>query len=101
VESGREAVISMVPAIGSEVLPDSVATFWPNQPVAAVESAAVATGDVSVTWRKVDDAARDSGVLVGVVAGADPVVAVGDLRDPVGSDVATHEKDRGEFFGHS
>ena len=48
----------------------------------------------SVTRRKVDDAARDIAVLVGVVAGADPVVTVRDLRGPVGSDIAAHEQDR-------
>ena len=48
----------------------------------------------SVTWRKVDDAARDITVLVGVVAGADPVVTVRDLRGAVGSDIAAHEQDR-------
>jgi hypothetical protein len=48
----------------------------------------------SVTWRKVDDAARDIAVLVGVVAGADPVVTVRDLRGPVGTDIAAHEQDR-------
>ena len=45
----------------------------------------------SVTWRKVDDAARDIGVLVDVVTGADPVVTVRDLRGPVGSDIAAHK----------
>jgi hypothetical protein len=55
--------------------------------------AAVMVG--SVTWRKVDDAARDIDVLVGVVTGADPVVTVRDpLRGPVGGDIAAHEQDR-------
>jgi hypothetical protein len=53
----------------------------------------------SVTWRKVDDAARDIGVLVDVVTGADPVVTVRDLRGPVGGDIAAHEQDRRKGLG--
>ena len=43
------------------------------------------------TWPR-DDATGDLGVLIEVVAGADPVVAVGDPQR-----VAPHEQDRGEF----
>jgi hypothetical protein len=53
----------------------------------------------SVTWRKVDDAARDIGVLVDVVTGAGPVVTIRDLRGPVGSDIAAHEQDRRKGLG--
>jgi hypothetical protein len=53
----------------------------------------------SVTWRKVDDPARDIGVLVDVVTGADPVVTVRDLRGPVGSDIAAHKQDRRKGMG--
>ena len=53
----------------------------------------------SVTWRNLDDAARDIGVLVDVVAGADSVVTVRDLCCPVGGDIAAHEQDRRKGLG--
>src|ERR1700747_848588 len=46
-----------------------------------------------------DDAHRDIGVLVGVVAGADAVVAVGDLQGHPGVEFAAHDQDGRESRG--
>src|SRR5271155_1715774 len=43
--------------------------------------------------RRRDDAHRDIGVFVGVVAGADAVVAVGDLHGHPGVEVTAHDQD--------